>query len=102
MPQESTINFNEDGPPLKRPPPLYWQMYECNTGGHHKFWYVAQNGQEIHLQWGRIGTTGQRLTKVFTSVFAATKKVEKMICSKHEKGYKCVGANYFPGNTAGS
>ncbi|GDG25719.1 MolR family transcriptional regulator [Escherichia coli] len=31
----------------------------------HKFWAVEQQGNELHISWGKVGTKGQSQIKVF-------------------------------------
>lgn len=31
----------------------------------HKFWAVEQQGNELHISWGKVGTKGQSQIKFF-------------------------------------
>ena len=31
----------------------------------HKFWAVEQQGNELHINWGKVGTNGQSQVKSF-------------------------------------
>ena len=66
---------------------------ELSDGKAHKFWQVEQDGSDLHLRWGRIGTDGQAKTKSFDSAEAAQKDAEKQIRSKLKKGYAEVAAS---------
>nr|WP_105394369.1 WGR domain-containing protein [Escherichia coli] len=32
----------------------------------HKFWAVEQQGNELHISWGKVGTKGQSQIKSFS------------------------------------
>jgi DNA ligase-1 len=53
-----------------------------------KFWEIAQNGADVTVRFGRIGTNGQTQTKSFADADAATKHAEKLVQEKTGKGYK--------------
>lgn len=56
-------------------------------GKSHKFWAVEQQGNKLHISWGKIGTNGQNQVKSFADA-AATEKAElKLIAEKVKKGY---------------
>jgi predicted DNA-binding WGR domain protein len=52
-----------------------------------KFWEVTQNGKDLHIHFGRIGTKGQEQDKSFDSPEAAITEMEKLVKSKIKKGY---------------
>jgi len=52
-----------------------------------KFWEVTQNGKDLHIHFGRIGTKGQEQDKSFDSAEAATVEMDKLVKSKVKKGY---------------
>ena len=39
----------------------------------HKFWAVEQQGNELHISWGKVGTKGQSQIKSFSDAAAAAK-----------------------------
>lgn len=53
----------------------------------HKFWTIEQKKQELHLNWGRVGTQGQSQIKSFDDEEQAGKAREKLIKEKTRKGY---------------
>ncbi|EFH1083521.1 WGR domain-containing protein, partial [Escherichia coli] len=53
----------------------------------HKFWAVEQQGNELHISWGKVGTQGQSQIKNFADVAAAEKAKLKLIAEKTKKGY---------------
>ncbi|HCT3242215.1 TPA: WGR and DUF4132 domain-containing protein [Escherichia coli] len=53
----------------------------------HKFWAVEQQGNELHISWGKVGTKGQSQIKSFSDAAAAEKAELKLIAEKTKKGY---------------
>ncbi|EGI4193674.1 WGR and DUF4132 domain-containing protein [Escherichia coli] len=53
----------------------------------HKFWAVEQQGNELHITWGKVGTNGQSQVKSFADAAAAEKAGLKLIAEKVKKGY---------------
>ncbi|MEZ7213176.1 DUF4132 domain-containing protein [Klebsiella spallanzanii] len=53
----------------------------------HKFWAVEQQGNELHLSWGKVGTSGQSQIKTFADSATAAKAKQKLIGEKTRKGY---------------
>ncbi|EEW0064822.1 TPA: WGR and DUF4132 domain-containing protein [Escherichia coli] len=53
----------------------------------HKFWAVEQQGNELHISWGKVGTKGQSQIKSFADAAAAAKAELKLIAEKTKKGY---------------
>lgn len=53
----------------------------------HKFWVVEQQGNELHINWGKVGTNGQSQVKSFADAAAAEKAELKLIAEKVKKGY---------------
>ncbi|EFI5590133.1 WGR and DUF4132 domain-containing protein [Escherichia coli] len=53
----------------------------------HKFWAVEQQGNELHISWGKVGTQGQSQVKSFADAVAAKKAELKLIAEKVKKGY---------------
>jgi predicted DNA-binding WGR domain protein len=68
------------------------RRFELVEGKSAKFWEVSQEGSDLHLRWGRLGTGGQSQTKSFASDAAAEKEAEKLIKEKTKKGYTEVEA----------
>lgn len=54
----------------------------------HKFWTVEQQGNELHISWGKAGTKGQSQIKSFSDAAAAEKAELKLIAEKVKKGYE--------------
>ncbi|EHR8838467.1 WGR domain-containing protein, partial [Escherichia coli] len=53
----------------------------------HKFWAVEQQGNELHISWGKVGTNGQSQVKSFADAATAEKAELKLIAEKTKKGY---------------
>ncbi|MFR0152920.1 WGR domain-containing protein, partial [Escherichia coli] len=53
----------------------------------HKFWAVEQQGNELHISWGKVGTNGQSQVKSFADAAAAEKAELRLIAEKVKKGY---------------
>ncbi|HDV9260108.1 TPA: WGR and DUF4132 domain-containing protein [Escherichia coli] len=53
----------------------------------HKFWAVEQQGNELHINWGKVRTNGQSQVKSFADAAAAEKAELKLIAEKVKKGY---------------
>jgi DNA ligase-1 len=76
---------------IPKPKVSEWAMkryFEFVEGSSSKFWEIAQNGAEVTVRFGRIGTNGQTQTKSFADSVAAAKHAEKLITEKTGKGYK--------------
>ena len=48
----------------------------------HKFWAVEQQDNELHLSWGKVGTSGQSQIKTFADSATAAKAKQKLIGEK--------------------
>ncbi|HCJ5832660.1 TPA: WGR domain-containing protein, partial [Escherichia coli] len=53
----------------------------------HKFWAVEQQGNELHINWGKVGSNGQSQVKSFADAAAAEKAELKLVAEKVKKGY---------------
>ncbi|WP_157313934.1 WGR and DUF4132 domain-containing protein [Chitinibacter sp. GC72] len=67
------------------------QRYEYTEGNSSKFWEIEQDGLQLNIRWGRIGTNGQSQTKDFASADKASTAMEKLIKEKTGKGYTHTG-----------
>lgn len=52
----------------------------------HKFWAVEQQGNELHISWGKVGTNGQSQVKSFADAAAAEKSGTEADCGEDEEG----------------
>lgn len=48
---------------------------------------MEQQGNELHISWGKVGTQGQSQVKNFADAAAAEKAELKLIAEKTKKGY---------------
>ena len=64
------------------------RRFEMVEGGHSKFWEIGQDDLTVVVRYGRIGSTGQVLTKTFDTLLRANREVEKLTAEKLRKGYK--------------
>ena len=67
------------------------QRFEFNDDTSSKFWQIEQSGCELHIAWGKLGSTGQRQTKSFDDAAKAQAAKAKLIAEKTRKGYVPVG-----------
>jgi len=67
------------------------RKFEYSDGKSHKFWNIELSGNEVKVNYGRIGTDGQSKTKELADADAAKKEFEKLIKQKMTKGYQEVG-----------
>ena len=63
------------------------RRFEFSEGTSNKFWEIEQDGQDLNIRWGRIGTQGQSQTKGFADEAKATAAMTKLIDEKSGKGY---------------
>jgi predicted DNA-binding WGR domain protein len=63
------------------------QHFEFSDDKSHKFWEVEQEGCEVHVCFGKIGTAGQRQTKSHPDAATAAAAVARLIKEKTSKGY---------------
>ncbi len=64
------------------------RYFEFVEGSSAKFWEIDQNGNEVTVRFGRIGTNGQTQIKTLADADAATKHAEKLIKEKTAKWYE--------------
>jgi predicted DNA-binding WGR domain protein len=60
-------------------------------GGANKFWRIGTHGCDMVVEFGRIGTKGQRLFKSFDSPERARREANKLTLEKTAKGYSEAG-----------
>jgi predicted DNA-binding WGR domain protein len=63
------------------------RRFEFVGGSSAKFWEVSVSGGEVTVCYGRIGTVGQTLTKVFPDNTKAQQHADKLASQKLAKGY---------------
>lgn len=63
------------------------EFYLNTQPGHNKYYVVTQNNREVTINYGRIGTKGQRLHKEFPGIYQANSFARQKIAEKNNKGY---------------
>jgi len=61
--------------------------FELIEGNSRKFWEIEQDGTDLNIRWGRIGTAGQSQTKSFADAVKAAAALDKLVGEKTRKGY---------------
>jgi len=67
------------------------ESLEFSDGKSAKFWKISVRGKTQTVNYGRLGTTGQKKTKQFETPAAAKQASEKLIEAKKKKGYVSAG-----------
>jgi predicted DNA-binding WGR domain protein len=63
------------------------RRFEFVEGSSSKFWEVRRDGDDVVVRYGRIGSTGQSVRKMFKDADSADRHVEKLVREKTGKGY---------------
>ncbi|MBW1658286.1 AAA domain-containing protein [Flavobacterium quisquiliarum] len=66
---------------------VVFERYLNTSNGSNKFWEISQQDKNIIVQYGRIGTKGQKMVKTFDSEDNAIKEKRKLIAQKLAKEY---------------
>ncbi len=61
--------------------------YRLVAGASNKFWRVGVDGTNLIVEFGRVGTKGQRLVKSFDDADRARREANKLTLEKTSKGY---------------
>ncbi|MGV6482577.1 DUF4132 domain-containing protein [Stenotrophomonas rhizophila] len=72
------------------------RRFELVEGTASKFWEVEQDGSDLNVRWGRIGTQGQSQTKSFADAAKAASALTRLVNEKTGKGYSETGATAAP------
>ncbi len=64
--------------------------YEFKDEYDHKFWKGEIEGKAVTLHFGKVGTSGLRASREFTSVESAKKFLEERLQQKIRGGFKLV------------
>jgi len=68
------------------------RRFEFSDASSNKFWEIEQDGLDLNVRWGRIGTQGQAQTKSYADQAKCSTAMDKLIAEKTGKGYVEVGA----------
>lgn len=63
-------------------------VYVDAASNSNKFWTAKVEGQEVTVQWGRVGYKAQTKVHQFTSEATATSKYNSLVFEKRAKGYQ--------------
>ncbi len=56
--------------------------FESSNGVSNKFWEAERNGCDVHVRYGKIGTTGQAQSKSLPDDISAALALVKLIKEK--------------------
>ncbi len=65
--------------------------YRLVAGASNKFWRVGVIGTDLVVEFGRVGTKGQRVVKSFDDEDRARREANKLTLEKTRKGYEEAG-----------
>ncbi|NRP88468.1 RecBCD enzyme subunit RecD [Ensifer adhaerens] len=65
--------------------------YRLVSGSSNKFWRVAVDGRDLIVEFGRVGTKGQRVVKSYEDEDRARREASKLTLEKTRKGYEEYG-----------
>lgn len=65
--------------------------YRLVAGASNKFWRVGVDGTDLIVEFGRVGTKGQRVVKSFEDTERARREANKLTLEKTRKGYEEFG-----------
>ncbi|NHZ97287.1 DUF4132 domain-containing protein [Massilia sp. CCM 8734] len=68
------------------------RRFELSDDVSSKFWQVDQEGNDLHIGFGKIGSAGQRQCKNYADEAMASAAMEKLIREKTAKGYAEIAA----------
>jgi predicted DNA-binding WGR domain protein len=61
--------------------------YRFEEGTSKKFWRIGVDGNDLIVEYGRIGSKGQRVVKTYSSPAQAKREETKLVLEKTRKGY---------------
>lgn len=67
--------------------------YEFKDEHDHKFWEGEVKGKAVTLHFGKIGTSGLRASREFTTVKSAKEFLEMRLQQKIREGFRLVKRN---------
>lgn len=62
--------------------------YRLVAGSSNKFWRVGVSGSDLIVEFGRVGTKGQRVVKSYEEADRALREANKLTLEKTRKGYE--------------
>ena len=79
------------GPGGENTPTTGMTEYRLVAGASNKFWRVGVDGNTLVVEFGRVGTKGQRVVKSFEEEDRARREANKLTLEKTRKGYEEFG-----------
>ena len=76
---------------VEQAPAPGWAEYRFVAGSSNKFWRVGLDGSDLIVEYGRVGTKGQRVVKTFPDEARARREANKLTLKKTGKGYEEFG-----------
>ncbi|MGO4329968.1 AAA domain-containing protein [Cupriavidus sp. M-11] len=64
------------------------RRFRFEQGSSRKFWRISVSAMEMTVSYGRIGTNGQSVLKVFDTHERARREMDKLVDEKLRKGYE--------------
>jgi len=65
--------------------------YRLVAGSSNKYWRVGVVGSDLIVEFGRVGTKGQRVVKSYDDADRARREANKLTLEKTRKGYEEFG-----------
>ena len=87
---DNAVQASSTGSEAKRADPGMTE-YRLVAGASSKFWRVGIDGADLIVEFGRIGTGGQRVVKSFEDADRARREANKLTLEKTRKGYEEFG-----------
>jgi len=72
--------------------PLLSRRFEFSDSKSHKIWEIPIDDRTLAVRFGRVGTSGQPMTKELDAAEAARQAAEKQVAEKVRNGYSETGA----------
>lgn len=87
MEEPVTVFLSEEPAVVPNSNPYATRLISTENGSN-KFWEVSVTNGELVIQYGKIGTKGQKLIKNFESEAKATQEMQTLIRQKLARGYR--------------
>jgi uncharacterized protein (TIGR02996 family) len=78
------------------------RTFICTDGKSNKFWNIDLQGRSFTVQFGKVGTAGQKQVKEFADEATAVQTHDKLVAEKLAKGYQETTAAPAPAAAASS
>jgi predicted DNA-binding WGR domain protein len=88
VPEDTVARSVSEAIDANTPPMIEFRFVQ---GTSNKYWKVGLNGCDLIVQFGRVGTKGQRVIKTFDDEDRAKREAIKLTLEKTRKGYEEFG-----------